>query len=69
MTKFKQIIIDNLRDENATLRTRVAELEAEVWRLSEKADSRQALMAEAVRDFHGKTILFSAFFLNAAEGR
>lgn len=29
MTKFKQIIIDNLRDENATLSAKIAELEAD----------------------------------------
>ena len=34
--------------------------EAEIQRL-------RALMAEAVRDFHGKAVLFSAAFLTAAE--
>ena len=33
--------------------------EAEIQKL-------RALMAEAVRDFHGKAVLFSAAFLNAA---
>ena len=34
--------------------------EAEIQKL-------RALMAEAVRDFHGKAVLFSAAFLKAAE--
>jgi len=54
----------------------IASLESEVDELREQRDlyvgrtvTLRGLMQEAVRDFHGKSVLFSAFFLNAAEGR
>lgn len=58
-----------LRDANASwhLRSALVAVLEDHARLSATVEGLHLLMAEAVRDFHGKSVLFSAPFLVQAE--